>query len=289
MALSVATPLALADDRVRSMQEELRRRNVYFGDIDGARSGELEAAVRTYQRRKGFKPSGREDPDTLRSLGLAAPSPGDPPPQELAWPEEPVLRSDMALDPEQEQAEIAAERQADAAPDEISDRPQAAADSEPPRLAAKPHKARKGRGSAAATPRAGVLMLSEPELRDFVQDYLKSASTGIFRSRTLDDEMPYFADRVDYFEHGPVNRVVIERALQKYYNRWPSRRYSLVGQASYRALPKTGQVSVKFRVRFEIKNGARRVSGHTDNTWVIEADTVDPRIVSMKERRVRQQ
>ena len=38
---------------MRSTQEELRRRNVYFGDIDGRSSGELEQALKRYQRRKG--------------------------------------------------------------------------------------------------------------------------------------------------------------------------------------------------------------------------------------------
>src|SRR3954453_10446092 len=96
-----------ADDLVRSAQEELRRRNLYFGDVDGRQSPELQEALKKYQKRKGFSASGREDPDTLRSLGLSPRSPNEPRPKEFEWPEEPVLKSDRKVDMVQEASELA--------------------------------------------------------------------------------------------------------------------------------------------------------------------------------------
>ena len=88
-----------AQDDVRSVQEELRRRGLYFGDVNGRESAELQEATKRYQKRKGFAATGRPDRETLKSLGLVPRSPNEPAPQELAWPAEPVLPSDEKIDP----------------------------------------------------------------------------------------------------------------------------------------------------------------------------------------------
>src|SRR3978361_1339864 len=88
-----------AEGDVRSVQEELRRRSLYFGDVNGRDSAELQEATKRYQRRKGFAATGKADQESLKSLGLLAHSASDPAPQELNWPEEPVLQSDEKIDP----------------------------------------------------------------------------------------------------------------------------------------------------------------------------------------------
>src|SRR6478672_3608682 len=98
---------AQAEEPVRSAQEELRRRNLYFGDIDGRRSPEFSEALKRYQKRKGFAPTGHEDPDTLRSMGLLARAPNEPPPKELEWPQETVLKSDTKINVVEEATELA--------------------------------------------------------------------------------------------------------------------------------------------------------------------------------------
>ncbi len=65
-----------AQDQTRSVQEELRRRSLYFGNVDGRESSELAEATKSYQRRKGFTPTGQADRETLRSLGLVTRSRG---------------------------------------------------------------------------------------------------------------------------------------------------------------------------------------------------------------------
>src|SRR6188474_2087664 len=100
---------APAEEQTRATQEELRRRNIYFGDIDGRSSAEFAEAVKRYQRKKGLSESGQPDRETLRSLGLASREPGEPPPRQLEWPEEPVLKSDERLDVQEAVAELVAE------------------------------------------------------------------------------------------------------------------------------------------------------------------------------------
>src|SRR5688572_4966234 len=90
--------LLQAQDEVRSVQEELRRRSLYFGNVDGRESAELAEATKRYQRRKGFPATGKADRETLRSLGLVPRAPNEPPPPELNWPAEPVLKSDVKID-----------------------------------------------------------------------------------------------------------------------------------------------------------------------------------------------
>jgi len=60
-----------ADDQVRKIQEELRKRHLFYGDITGETSPALTKAITRYQEKKGFARSGLIDSETLASLGLA--------------------------------------------------------------------------------------------------------------------------------------------------------------------------------------------------------------------------
>jgi Putative peptidoglycan binding domain len=58
-----------ADDNVREVQEQLRDGGFYSGEIDGAYSSELSAALTRYQIRKGLAVTGQLDVDTSNALG----------------------------------------------------------------------------------------------------------------------------------------------------------------------------------------------------------------------------
>jgi|ERR1041385_57395 peptidoglycan hydrolase-like protein with peptidoglycan-binding domain len=59
-----------ANDQVRRVQEELRKRHLFYGEITGEVSPALTAAVGRYQERKGFPRTGFIDLDTCISLGI---------------------------------------------------------------------------------------------------------------------------------------------------------------------------------------------------------------------------
>lgn len=65
--IATAAPLR-ADETTRHVQEELRKRNLYFGDLDGQSTPELIGALKRYQKRKGFEVTGTVDADTAASL-----------------------------------------------------------------------------------------------------------------------------------------------------------------------------------------------------------------------------
>ena len=60
-----------ADSQVRRVQEELRRRHLFYGEITGEVTPALTAAITRYQEKKGFARTGRLDLQTCASLGVA--------------------------------------------------------------------------------------------------------------------------------------------------------------------------------------------------------------------------
>ncbi|MEA3213452.1 MAG: putative peptidoglycan binding domain [Chthoniobacter sp.] len=271
---------------VRSAQEELRRRNIFFGDIDGRQTPEWREALKRYQKRKGLATTGSEDHDTLRSLGLATRTAGEPPPKELEWPEEPVLKSDALIDVAAETEQMA--RETGVSPASIAPLVARKSSRDLP-AGSKARPTSRASGAAAARPEIGGTRLSQrdskqlpAEIRALVEDYLKSVSRN-----ALENELHFYADQVDYLGNGLVDRRIIEQTLRKYYQRWPKRSYRLEQGMKYDLRSSRGEVVVTFRVDFSLKNGGRRVRGQTDNEIVINAATADPRIVAIRERRVR--
>ena len=82
-----------ADEVTRQVQDELRKRRLYYGDLDGQQTPELGIALKRYQEHKGFPASGVADAQTLRSMGIAEPTTGATP------ADVPILRSDAAAQP----------------------------------------------------------------------------------------------------------------------------------------------------------------------------------------------
>jgi peptidoglycan hydrolase-like protein with peptidoglycan-binding domain len=70
LLLTGVTPSLRADEGIRQVQEELRKRNLYFGDIDGQITEELTGALKRYQKRKGFAVTGTVCADTAASLRI---------------------------------------------------------------------------------------------------------------------------------------------------------------------------------------------------------------------------
>lgn len=284
LLLAASLVRAWADDQVRSTQEELRRRNIYFGEIDGLQSTELSEAIKNYQQRKGFAVTGQADAETLRSLGLLPRQPGEPPPKELAWPTGPVLQSDAKIDVAATARQIATQN--DVSVESIAPSPTPV----PEAASARPRSKRPHHNPTNPTPsrnrrageRGGIRDSAPPAIGEYISSYLKAASRNDLRR-----EIQFFADRLTYFHNGQLDRRVVERALLEYEQEWKKRRYDLAGPVRYRNLPEKGEINVEFRVNFVLKRGRLVVKGQTINNVIINAATADPRIVNIQEQRVR--
>ena len=64
-----------ADDQIAAVQEKLKSRGLYYGEVNGENSNETAAAITRFQVRSGFQVTGELNEETLRSLGLTPSQP----------------------------------------------------------------------------------------------------------------------------------------------------------------------------------------------------------------------
>ncbi len=231
-------PIARGDEQTRQVQEELRKRHLFFRDIDGRPSLDYALAIKRYQQRQGFAQTGVADEMTLYSLGIGEPAP----PAEGATdlPDVPVLKSDAAL-PETKPL--------------------------PP---------------PAPTKAFNAGDVAKAEISNFIRRYFAACQSG-----NPQDELAFYADRVEYFDHGAVDKAYIQNELAVYDQRWPNRKYS-TGD-SLRVIKGGNNTIAKFRVAFTVANEPRdrKASGRTDDTIGLIKRGDSLQIVSIKEARVR--
>ncbi len=279
LAFAASTPPLSAQDQTRSVQEELRRRSLYFGNVDGRDSEELQEATKRYQRRKGFAATGEADRTTLRSLGLVERGPDEPPPKELDWPEGPILPSDEKLD------SVAL---ADSLSEETGIAPASVVSKEVAKERGLTTKSRRKGGSAAPVidetlvRAADSPFMTKEEIARFANEYFRSRG-----SNDLKRQLRLYADQVEYYSNGKIDRRLVEQTLRRYHARWPRRTYRVGDMTSYTRVPDRGEIILTFPVTLTLRDGTRTVKGETENRLVIRAATVDPRIVSISERRIR--
>ena len=84
--------VAQGDDRIRDVQAELKTQGFFYGEVNGAASEEMSAAVRRFQIRNGLKVTGQADAETLGALGLAGEKKSPPAPA-------PVLEKSPQMNP----------------------------------------------------------------------------------------------------------------------------------------------------------------------------------------------
>jgi hypothetical protein len=247
-----------ADETVRQVQEELRKRNLYFGNVDGQTSPILIDALKRYQARKGFAVTGKVDPDTATSLHIQAVTVA----ATASLPDVPVLKSDTARALPESQR-LALQREAEQNPDLTPTPP-------PP----------------AESPAPGQDLTPE-RVNKFVQDYLRDAGTD-----DVTAQVKYYAFPVRYFDHGTVSEPFVSRDTSNYLKRWPERKYTLTGPVNFFASGKEGETELEFTIAFELRSGARTTKnhavGHTKNWWSIQANGDELKIVAIREARLRE-
>jgi peptidoglycan hydrolase-like protein with peptidoglycan-binding domain len=307
--LTVAIGLAvvgsvLADDNVRGVQEKLRDGGFYSGEIDGAYSSDLSAALTRYQIRKGLPITGQLDAETSEALGAkpaVGPSTAAPEQSSETWrrlrrrerqttstnarerSSPHADRSDSGLEPAQSSP---------VATPATSELATQSADS--PSLAAPISSGGAKPSSAAAAPGSdtgfsGDGDISTERLRDYV---------GAFVLAGLDphvgSEADFFADRVKYYDQGVLDREKIRNDLQNYAARWPERRFWFAGNITIEpqqlifiiGVPQhRKRVRVTFPLRYELRNGATHSSGTINKTLVLEPVGDDLQIVAVSERK----
>lgn len=241
-----------ADERIRHVQEELRKRHLYFGDIDGRDNGELRNALKRYQQRKGFTVTGDVDNDTAASLGLAQTVAVAATTQML--PDEPVLRSEFARDLTPGER-LALERQADTATTPA-----------PPAEAPSP-----------------VDNLTPDRVTQFVESYLRD---GEVNDPTAQNK--YYAFPLQYMADGIRDQAYVERDANKQIRSWPTRKFMLSSPVTFFSTGKPGEARIEFTYAFEESKDAGRIAkGEARQHWTVRADGDQMKITQIDEQRVR--
>ena len=272
-ALWFALPLR-ADETTRQVQEELRKRDLYFGNVDGCTSPQVAAALRSYQQRKGFPSTGQLDETTLRSLhllpalatGNGAASPSAPGFGSAAspWPDITILRSDEA-------------RRSPDAPGMGADGDAVASPTPPPDPLPTP-----GPPPAAAHRERPNI----DAVRLYIESYLQAGQTN-----DTEAELRFYADRVDYYDTGVMDQHFIRGDVNRYDHRWPERHFTLLGPLTLSDAPDGDPEKVVAHFRFAFTNKGPRytVEGKVDDAFTLQRTGPDSfRIVGMKEQRVRE-
>lgn len=278
---------ASANDNVRAVQAKLKAEGFFFGEVDGAFSSDLSAAMTRYQIRNGLPVTGQLDEETSKALGatpaVATTSAPEAAPTSETWRR--LRKSDEAFLTKMN----AAQKRAPAAtPTQVAAAPAVAST---PRRSTEVAAASETTVAAPATGPASALVrersdettltLSTERLRDYI---------GAFVLAGLDPqvgaELEFFADRVRYYDEGTVGRDTIRRSLQSYNEKWPQRRFWIAGDIT--AEPQSdGQLRVTFPLRYELRKGAERSSGKIMKTLLLEVAGDDLQIVAVNETKAR--
>jgi hypothetical protein len=266
-------------ENVRVVQEKLRGDGLYFGEIDGAYSSELAAALGRYQIRNGLPITGQLDVETAKALG-AKPGVTTSSANGRARTSETWQR--LRKNDQQFLGRMERRSTPGASPSISGNGPAArnaaaaitpttATAQTPPVESASPQSA-----AATSSPAPGI---SEERLRDYV---------GAFVLAGLDPqvgaEAAFFADRVQYYDSGTIDREKIRNDLMRYDKRWPERRFWLAGDIKVEP-QSDNRVRVTFPLRYELRKGAKHSSGKVDKTLVLERAGDDFQIVAVNERK----
>src|SRR5215471_10749683 len=72
VATLCAAGLVQADQTIRSLQQMLKDKGLYYGTVTGEKSAETTAAIRRYQIRNGLKVTGEINDETTRFLNASS-------------------------------------------------------------------------------------------------------------------------------------------------------------------------------------------------------------------------
>jgi len=276
-----------ADDNIRAVQTKLKAGGFYFGEVDGAISSDLSAALTRYQIRNGLQITGQLDEGTSQALGARATvTKSEPPPNAETWRR--LRKSDeqfLARVNAKPSPSLSARSSKTAAVTKLppNSPPERKMDAQTETQAVQSQPPNSPT-TALVPARSGdnsIFVLSPERLRDYV---------GAFVLAGLDPqvgaELEFFADRVRYYDEGMVDREKVRRDLQRYDARWPERRFWLAGDLKVERQPDS-RLRVTFPLRFELRNGAKHSSGKVRKTLLLEVRGEDLEIVALNESRVR--
>lgn len=276
-----ATTLLSDTEYIREVQDALRKRNLFFGDIDGHITPQLSNALKRYQERKGFDVTGTVDSVTAASLqiqsvpgigseAMAGAQPNDTPavaspavaqvdkvsaPRTVRAAE--TVSASEAVNSREAAAEMIAQARGEAAWADLPVMP------EPP--------------AEAPTPPD---LITADRINRFVETYLADGETD-----DIGLQVWFYSFPVRYFTHGLVNQDFVVKDTQAYVKRWPQRDYTVVGPITFNA-GAPGETEIEFTIDYTVRNKGRAKSGRTKNFWTVRTTGDEMKIIAIREEHI---
>jgi len=309
-----------ADDNVREVQTKLSDEGFYSGEIDGAYSTDLSAALTRYQIRSGLPITGQLDAETSNALGAKSavrPSTaGSDQSSSDTWrrlrkgerrtsassrrSETAATEARETSSPRNDEASgssadtkvrISSEISERASGPAVATRTSETTESAPAapvagsetttKIQTRSAPAATETTEAASAPSAAGSAdeFSSERLRDYVAAYVLA---GL--DKNVGAETEFFADRVEYYDQGAMDRDKIREDLKRYDERWPERHFWVAGKINIEPQGDT-RVRVTFPLGFKLRNGNKQSSGKVDKTLVLDRAGDDLQIVAVNERK----
>lgn len=98
----------------------------------------------------------------------------------------------------------------------------------------------------------------------------------------------YYADQVDYYQRGVVNRDYIRKDLGYYFKNWDEIACSLESDIEFLDSGRSGgTATIRFISGFAVENVKKAVSGKTENVWTIQRIDGRLKIIDQKQKILR--
>jgi len=121
--------------------------------------------------------------------------------------------------------------------------------------------------------------ISTERLRDYVAAFVLAGF-----DKNAGTETEFFADRVEYYDSGKMDREKMREDLKRYDQRWPERHFCVAGAINVEPQSEN-RVRVTFPLGFKLRHGNKNSSGKVNKTLVLEAAGEDLQIVAVNERK----
>ena len=119
---------------------------------------------------------------------------------------------------------------------------------------------------------------SRDRVADFVRNYV---NTDNGHSPDLEKALGFFAENVDYYDDGRVDKAFIRKDIESYDARWPQRKQTLENEPSIDFTTDSSLATARFAIRFSVQNAKNYVRGRSDTTMMLALDGDTLRIIAV--------
>lgn len=121
--------------------------------------------------------------------------------------------------------------------------------------------------------------ISKKEVSDLIQDIIQCSAHG-----DIDVVLKHYADKVNYFAKGLVDKDFIRKDKENYYKRWSKVIYNLDGDIEYETSYEPNTIIANFTMDYYVSNNKKSIQGKATNVLKMNKINGSLQIVDVKEQ-----